>query len=212
MDVMLLWLIQSGAYMPAPDWAVGASGRGFYPARAQAMWNVIRFPQRTTHQQVLDLFFEAGAARYFAGAAPVAHSKRGRHAPMRFTNPPSAPSLGSTSPTLPRTTDTTDGDAAVHAAGDAAGPTDLDDCDNAANDAKDFDHAYHDDEDDPFLGAAFIDLYSAPSGRQWSDLSYEEAKALALRARTVHDVNPTRDPLPEPTEEQDIENLTTLWG
>ena len=72
-------------------------------------------------------------------------------------------------------------------------------------DDTDDDAAYHDDDNDPFASnAAFIDLYSAPQGRAWADLTYDEAKDLATRARTSHEAPAVRDPLAEPTEDTDF--------
>ena len=180
-------------------------------------------------EQVLALFFEAGAARFFAGEAPVAHYKRGRHAPLKFTHPPTIPSPSKPTcckcagelPARSTTDATSTGGADDTTASDTEPARVCGACANttdaattgttaastpaagAGGDEQD-DTAFYDDDDDPFeSNAAFISLYSAPHGRAWADLTYDEAKDLATRARSFHEAPAARDPLAEPTDDMD---------
>ena len=215
-DVMLLWLIQSGAYMPSCDWIAGNGGRGLRPERAAAMWNIVRFPTRATHAQVLHLFFEGEAARYFAASAPTVHA--GRAPAQRFTHPPqrahcaacgAARAVGRNPPdgwTSGAGTWYCDTHApAAKMAWSADGDKASDNADaNDYTDAGDHNTAYADDANDPFAAQTdYISIFDAPDGREWTDLTYEEAKSLATRARAHLPDTQARNVLPEPTEPDD---------
>ena len=57
-DCMLMWMMQSGLYMPTSDWAVGTGGSGFMDRKISAMWWMSRWPEHTTIENVRNLFFE----------------------------------------------------------------------------------------------------------------------------------------------------------
>ena len=86
-DCMLMWMMQSGLYMPTSDWAVGTGGRGFMPRKINAMWWMSRWPEHTTIQNIRDLFFEP-PDRYFNSA-----TSRQQHLPgnVAFGMPPQDP-------------------------------------------------------------------------------------------------------------------------
>lgn len=68
-DTMLMWMMQTGRYMPTSDWAVGSGGRGFYGRKANAMWWMSRWPEHTSIENIRDLFFEA-PDRFTHASAP----------------------------------------------------------------------------------------------------------------------------------------------
>ena len=64
-----------------------------------------------------------------------------------------------------------------------------------------------DDDHDPFgAGDEYVSLFHDNNGREWKDVTYEEAKALAARARAANPTAPPRSDFPEPTEGRPTES------
>ena len=83
LDVVLLWMVRSGAYMPTSDWAVGTGGRGFAMRKSNAMWWMARWPERTNIGMIRDLFFDTDD-RFTGRARPLMPSPSG----MMYNAPP----------------------------------------------------------------------------------------------------------------------------
>ena len=156
------------------------------------------------------------AARYFAASAPTVHA--GRAPAQRFTHPPQRahcaacgaaravgrnPPDGWTSGAGTWYCDTHAPAAKMAWSADGDKPSANADANNYT-DAGDHNTAYADDANDPFAAQTdYISIFDAPDGREWTDLTYEEAKSLATRARAHLPDTQARNVLPEPTEPDD---------
>ena len=58
-DIVLLWMLHTGHYIPASQWCLTPCGRGLNWRQANAMWRIVRHPDKVRLGAVHDLFFHS---------------------------------------------------------------------------------------------------------------------------------------------------------
>ena len=64
----LVRMHKTGKFIPAAQWIVPMQWRGMDLVKAASMWRIITEPQQTTRDDMLNIYFDKHADRYFDGA------------------------------------------------------------------------------------------------------------------------------------------------
>lgn len=208
-DVVLMWIMQSGGYMPSCDW-VAEKRQGVDMAQMDAMWKMARYPARTTHNDIIHLFFNNNRRFTMARVPDVANTGPNGTRSMYVQPPRNADpqfsaneiesacteeetstwsSLAEIATNLSRTYTmnevavATDEIKKIRRAVTTRIIADRLDGTGAFLDTDGTAPEEMDEDDEMDEEDAFSHTIGPPLGKQWSDITYSAAKELAGRAR-----------------------------